>query len=158
MGKARVVLVHFNLSHHRHRLLLAAGGETVVQRLLDQVADPALSVGHAVRQRGQGQPFPLVGDLRPTQIQPHLGAVAVGEDDVIVGGQHLQHRVCDRFHRLRLVLNRLAGVIFDNAVATDGDDHEFFHTFSFATGAGSTLAASRLSRKCFTTNMPLIIR
>ncbi len=133
MGKAGIVFIHFHLGDHRHRLLFAAGGKAVVQRLLDQIADPALGIGHAVCQRGERQSFPLVGNFGPAQIQPHLGTVAVCKHDVIVGGQHFQHRLRDRFHRLRLVFNRLAGVIFDNAVAADGDDHELFHTFSFVT-------------------------
>jgi hypothetical protein len=33
----------------------------------------------------------------------------VGQHDVIVGRQHLQHRLCYRFYRLRLMFNRLAG-------------------------------------------------
>ena len=144
-------------SDDRDRLLLATRRQAVVERLLDQVADAALGIRHAVCQRGQRQPFPLVGDLGAAQIQPHLRAVAVGEDDVIVGGQHFKHRLGHRFDRLRLMFNRLAGVVFDNAVAADGDDHKLFHTFSFAT-VTSALATSRLSRKCFTTNMPPIIR
>ncbi len=52
MVKTGVVFVDLDLGDHRHRLLLAAGGKAVVQRLLDQIADPALGIGHAVRQRG----------------------------------------------------------------------------------------------------------
>ena len=138
--------------------MLPACGQTVVQRLLDEVADAALGVRHAVCQRGQREPFPLVGDFGAAQIQPHLRTVAVGEHDVIVGGQHFEHRLCHRFNRLRLMFNRLAGVVFDNAVAADGNDHKLFHTCSFATLPDAALAASRLSSTCFTTNMPPIIR
>ena len=55
----------------------------------------------------------------------------MGEHDVIVRGQHFEHRLSHRFDRLRLMLNRLAGVVFDNAVAADGNDHKLFHFVSF---------------------------
>ncbi|MNJ70049.1 hypothetical protein D3C77_664640 [compost metagenome] len=51
----------------------------------------------------------------------------MGEDDVVIRCQHFQHRVCDLFHRLGLMFYGLTGVVFDNAVATNGDDDEFFH-------------------------------
>ena len=156
--KAGIVFIHFDLGDDRDRFLLPAPRQTVIERLLDQVADTALGIRDAVCQRRQREPFPFVSDFGPAQIQPHLGTVAVGEYDVIVGGQHLEHGLCHRFDRLRLVLNRLAGVVFDNAVAADGDDHKLFHTFSFATVPVAALAASRLSSTCFTTNMPPIIR
>ena len=158
MAEAGIVFIHLHLRDDRDRFLLPAGGQAVVECLLDQIADSSLRVRHAVRQRRQRQPFPLVGDFGAAQIQPDLRAVTVGQHDVIVRGQHFQHRLCHRFHRLRLMLNRLAGVVFDNAVAANGNDHKRFHTFSFTIGPGSTLAVSRLSSTCFTTNIPPIIR
>ena len=165
--KTGIIFIHLHLGDDRNRFLFPARRQAVVERLLDQVADAALGIRHAVCQRGQRQPFPLVGDLGAAQIQPHLRAVAVGEHDVIVRGQHFEHRLSHRFDRLRLMLNRLAGVVFDNAVAADGNDHKLFHFVSFRrcvlapspwpspTGRGGL---TEISRTCFTTNIPPIIR
>ena len=165
--KTRIVFIHLHLGDDRDRFLFPARRQAVVERLLDQVADPALGIRHAVCQRGQRQSFPLVGDFGAAQIQPHLRAIAVGEHDVIVRSQHFEHRLSHRFDRLRLMLNRLAGVVFDNAVAADGDDHKLFHFVSFRrcvlvpssrpspTGRGGL---TEVSSTCFTTNIPPIIR
>lgn len=56
MGKARIVFIHFYLRNDGDRFLRAARRQAVVQRLLDEVADTALGVCHAVGQRGEGSP------------------------------------------------------------------------------------------------------
>ncbi len=43
---------------------IPAPRQAVVQRLLDQIADPALRIGDAVCQRGERQPFTLMRDFR----------------------------------------------------------------------------------------------
>ncbi len=42
------------------------------------------------------------------------------------------------------MLNRLAGVIFDNAVATNGNDHKFFHVVMSATEGDGVMTNARL--------------
>ena len=64
IGKAGIVFIHFNLGDDGNRLLLAALGKAVIQRLLDQVADAALGIGDAVSQRRQRQTFSFMGYLR----------------------------------------------------------------------------------------------
>lgn len=64
MGKAGIVFIDFNLRDDGNRLLLAALGEAVIQRLLNEVADAALGISDAVGQRRQRQTFTLVGYLR----------------------------------------------------------------------------------------------
>ena len=167
VSKTGIVFVDLHLRDHRDRLLLAASCQTVVQRLLDQIADAPLRICDAVCQRGKRQPFTLVRDFRTSEIQPHLRPVTVCQHNVVVRCQHLQHRIRHRLHRFSLVLNRLAGVIFDNAVAANGNDHKFFHSVIFRLQAiqvvfvgscSGAVTASRLSRTCLRTNMPLIIR
>ena len=50
--KARIIFIHLHLRDDRDRFLLPARGQAVVERLLDQLANPALGVRHAVCQRG----------------------------------------------------------------------------------------------------------
>ncbi|CSQ74362.1 Uncharacterised protein [Shigella sonnei] len=68
----------------------------------------------------------------------------MGQHNVVIGSQHFQHRIGHGFHRLRLMLNRLAGVIFDNAVATNGNDHKLFHVVMSATEGDEVMTNARL--------------
>ncbi|MNI66669.1 hypothetical protein D3C73_1222540 [compost metagenome] len=134
---------------------------------MDQITNAALGIGDAVCQRRQRQAFTLVGNLCAPQIESHLRPVAVRQHNVVVRCQHLQHRIGNGFYGFSLVLNRLAGVIFDNAVAANGNDHKFFHSVIFHSKAiqevlvgccSRAVTASRLSSTCFITNIPPIIR
>ena len=44
VSKTRIVFIHLHLRNDRDRFLLPARGQAIVERLLDQVANPALSV------------------------------------------------------------------------------------------------------------------
>ncbi|CSG01762.1 Uncharacterised protein [Shigella sonnei] len=51
MGKTWIVFIHFHLSYHGDGFFLAVTRQSVIQRLLDQIADAALRICHTVRQR-----------------------------------------------------------------------------------------------------------
>ncbi|MNY24549.1 hypothetical protein D3C86_1582730 [compost metagenome] len=98
MSEVRIVFIHLYLGDHRHRLFVTAATETVVECLLDQVADAALGIRHTVREWRERQALLLMRNLCTAQIQPHLRAVTVGEHDVIVRTEHCQYRLCHLLH------------------------------------------------------------
>lgn len=121
--------VHADLRDQRNRparlVRKAAPLEHVVERLLDLVADGALCVRDAAYQRDDVHPRDRAGDFRAQHDEPHLRAVAVGD-------QHLPallDDVGDVLHRLAqrevLVFDALLVAVLDEGVAPNGDDRKF---------------------------------
>ena len=100
------------LGHHRHRLARKASpAKLVAERLDEHVADGALQIGSRVVHR-HGRDL-VNGELRAAQDEPHLRAVAVGDDDVPAGFDHVGDMARGHRHLLILVGDRQVIAVAD---------------------------------------------
>ena len=95
--------------------------ELVLQCLLQLVADSALGVRAADVQRHLVHPLHLVRDLRSPQDEPHLGPIAVPDDEVPPFGDHVSKVVRRVAKRLLLVLDSGMPGVTDQGIAANGD-------------------------------------
>ena len=119
-----IVAVDQGLRHHCDRLSPdAAPAELVAKCFQEHVADRALKVGARIVHR-YGRDF-VDGDFGAPQHEPHLRAVAVGDDDVPAGLDHVGDVMGD--DRDLIVLVRDSYVIFANQrIAADRHERKVF--------------------------------
>ena len=94
----------------------------VAKRLDEHVADRALQVGAGIVHRHRRN---LVDrEFRAAQDVPHLRAVAVGDDHVPPGLDHVGDVMSGERGRFVLIWDRLMILVADERVAADRDDRE----------------------------------
>ena len=99
--------------------------EFVLQILLQGIANRALGVGAAHIQRNLVHALGLGRDLGPPQDEAHLRAVAVPDDHLVAGLDHVGDMQAGLLRGLVLVFHRLVGGVLDQRIAADGDDCDF---------------------------------
>ena len=124
--EGRIALVHQGLCNDgRCALLDATTVILILKCLLELVADGTLRVCAAHIQRDLVHALHLGGDLRAAQDEANLRPVTVADGQVPAGFDHIGDVVGGLAQGLLLSLHADTLFIFDQGVATDGDDSEF---------------------------------
>ena len=102
----------------------------VLQGLLEGIADRALAVGTAHIQRDLVHAFHFCGNFRTAQDEADLRSVAVTDGHIPARFDHIGDVVRRLAQRLVLVFHRDVLGVFDQRIAADGNDSNFFgHDF-----------------------------
>jgi hypothetical protein len=99
-----------------------APAQLAEERAGDDVAEPALRVGHAHVERFPGQGGGVVHGLGPEQEDADLWAVAVGEEEPPAGRRQVDDLARGGAHVLELLGEGAALAGADERVAADGED------------------------------------
>jgi hypothetical protein len=100
----------------------AAPVEFILQCLLQGIANGALAVSAANIQGHLVHAFDFMGDLGAPQDKTNLRPVAMPDDHIPAGFEHIGDVECRFAGRLILVFHRLVVFIFDQGISADGDD------------------------------------
>ena len=124
--EGRVVLVHQNLCHNGGNFLFHSTlGQLVADGVLQMVADVALAHSAALRERHIGLDGLGLGSGGHTKVDhAHLGAVAVGNDDLVALGDQVNNGLCRLGDESELFIRGIA-----QSVAAESDYDSFRHNF-----------------------------
>ena len=129
-----IAAIDQHLGDHGDRLALnAAAQKFVVQGLLDHVANGSLGIRAArVERHGMHHAARV---FRAQEDKADLRAVAVRDDDIPALGYHLGNVDGGFANSIKLIGNALMSFVFDERVATNGNNGQFTHFASRKNGS-----------------------